>query len=786
MPPGKLSESATPEDPLISHLIQAIRRSGVYNRSVQGRPRAILWTDKERHWKGLIPSLCQDMPELWITAVPDQALPGDTRGGTSAYLRYALERDNRAESQGKVPVIYLPGVERSDFRSPETFPKQHRHLFPLSHQGAFFSNASGRDWTPVGFLSSKEAAIGLEVAGDNKTKESIQVHIAELFRRSPAELRGKILNSQSLAVLFAPDPIKGMLEWIAKGKLLVAEWGEARWSAFVQVAQHQFKTHPEKDGQIGAAEKLVEGGGDWDKVWARFCESPKLYPGILPILDQVNPKTLFGQAEGRIPSRNQAQEKELANGLKSLAKLSSHEAQGKLADLVQVHRERAQTPWADLGQATLAKAVVKLGEMLGFMQSTINATSWQTAAQGYLDQGWKVDLAARHAAAVALDSKDYKAISCALQGVYKPWLADLAERVQKLQGSYPCGNPKQTISLSSEPGVMTLFVDGLRADVALELVERLKEEGMAPQTQVVWAGLPSVTATAKPAFQPVAAGLGGEAPSEAFEPTLLAKDKPCRTEEFRGLLKENGFVFLGKEDLGDPNQSAWQETGDLDAKGHSEGGKLAHFVEQEIRNLVQKVQALLEYGWREVRVVTDHGWLWLPGGLPHVDLPGHLTASKWGRCALAKPGSKHGLPEVSWFWGNEHSVVVPPGIGVFLKNTEYSHGGVSLQECLKVQLTIANPGTAKEQVKIAEFKWAKLRLKVRLEGVKPGLIVDVRSKVADPSSSLLHDKKPVAPDEAGNVTLFADDEMEGHHGALVVVDNGQVVAKQPVTVGENN
>lgn len=251
-------------------------------------------------------------------------------------------------------------------------------------------------------------------------------------------------------------------------------------------------------------------------------------------------------------------------------------------------------------------------------------------------------------------------------------------------------------------------------------------------------------------------------------------------------MKQNGFAFLGKEDLGDPNQAAWQETGDLDSKGHSEGGKLAHFVDQEIRNLVQKIQTLLEYGWREVRVVTDHGWLWLPGGLPHVELPGHLTASKWGRCALAKPGAKHGLPEVGWFWGNEHSVVVPPGIGAFLKNTEYSHGGVSLQECLKVHLVITNPGKAPGQVKIAEFKWAKLRLKVRLDGVKPGLLVDVRSKAADASSSLLIDKQPVAPDEAGNASLFADDEMEGHQGALVVVDNGQVIAKHLVTVGENN
>ena len=774
------------DEPLLQHLVQAIRRAGVYNRSVQGRPKVILWTDRDSQWLGLMPALSHAMPELWVALAPGQSLPAQCQGGTATYLRYALERDERPENQNKAAVVYLPGIERADFRSPETFSKQHRHLYPWCHQGTFFSTVGGRDWTPVGFLSSKESAIGLEVPGDNKTKDTIQTHVSELFQRSPAELRGKLLNAQTLATLFAPDPVKGMLDWIAKGKQLAQEWGENRWSAFTSVVQGQFKIHPEKDGQLAAAEKLVEGEGVWEEVWARFCESPKLYPGILPVLDQVTPKSLFGQAESRIPARNLAKEKELAQGLEALANLSAHEAESRLADLVQVHRARAQSPWADLGKATLAKAVVKLGDMLQAMQASINATTWQTAAQSYLEKGWLVDLAARQAAALAQDPISHKAVTGALQGVYKPWLADLADRVQKLQASYPCSKPTQAISLLPAPGTLNLFVDGLRADVALELAQRLEGVGLEPKAQITWAALPTVTATAKPAFQPVAGYLGGETISEAFEPEVESKGKPCRTEDFRSLLKQCGFVVLGRDDQGDPNQAAWQETGDLDSKGHSEGGKLARFVEEEVSLLVHKIETLLGYGWREVRLVTDHGWLWLPGGLPHVEMPGHLAASKWGRCALAKSGAQHGLSEVCWFWGNERAVVLPHGIGVFLKKTEYAHGGVSLQECLKVFLTIANPGKPVGQVKIAEVRWTRLRLKVQLGGMKSGLVLDVRAKAADPASSLLLDKQPVTPDESGHATLFADDDMSGHGGFLVVIDNGQVVAKQQVTVGENN
>ena len=131
-------------------------------------------------------------------------------------------------------------------------------------------------------------------------------------------------------------------------------------------------------------------------------------------------------------------------------------------------------------------------------------------------------------------------------------------------------------------------------------------------------------------------------------------------------------------------------------------------------------------------------------------------------------------------------MVIPHGIGVFLKKTEYAHGGMSLQECLKVFITIANPGKPVGQVKITEARWVGLRLKLQLAGMKSGLMVDVRSKAADPASSLLLDKQPVTPDQSGHAALIADDEQIGHGGFLVVVDNGQVVAKQQVTVGENN
>ena len=66
----------------------------------------------------------------------------------------------------------------------------------------------------------------------------------------------------------------------------------------------------------------------------------------------------------------------------------------------------------------------------------------------------------------------------------------------------------------------------------------------------------------------------------------------------------------------------WLETGEIDRHGHHHGAaSFARLVEDELDRLADRIAGLLDAGWRYVRVVTDHGWLLLPGGLPLVKLP---------------------------------------------------------------------------------------------------------------------------------------------------------------------
>ena len=92
------------------------------------------------------------------------------------------------------------------------------------------------------------------------------------------------------------------------------------------------------------------------------------------------------------------------------------------------------------------------------------------------------------------------------------------------------------------------------------------------------------------------------------------------------------------------------------------------------------LEALLDAEWREVRVVTDHGWLWLPGGLPKVRSPEVPDPEPLGALCAIQGGSTVDAPTVPWHWNASERVAVGPGIACFWAGNAYAHGGVSLQE----------------------------------------------------------------------------------------------------------
>ncbi len=256
-------------------------------------------------------------------------------------------------------------------------------------------------------------------------------------------------------------------------------------------------------------------------------------------------------------------------------------------------------------------------------------------------------------------------------------------------------------------------------------------------------------------------------------------------DRFRKLLEDEGYQVLDADDLGKPNGRAWAEFGNVDDTGHHEGIGLARRITELIGGLVQRVESLLAAGWREVRIVTDHGWLLLPKGLPKTDLPKYLTATRWGRCAVVKSSATVAIPCFPWHWAEDVRIACPPGIDSFIAGQEYNHGGLSLQECVVPQLSIQACSQPQVSARIESYKWVGLRCKIKVEGQFEGCRLDLRDKAADPTTSLVDEAKAVGKD--GMVSLVVKPTMDSREGTatlLVLLDPaGNVLEKTPVTAG---
>jgi hypothetical protein len=242
---------------------------------------------------------------------------------------------------------------------------------------------------------------------------------------------------------------------------------------------------------------------------------------------------------------------------------------------------------------------------------------------------------------------------------------------------------------------------------------------------------------------------------------------------------------LERSDNGDGLGNAWCEFGDIDHEGHDRGWKLAKHLDSLLKEINDRIQALLAAGWKSVRVVTDHGWLMVPGGLPKIELPSTLTDNKWGRCACLKPGASTEQSLYAWYWNPYQHFVLAHGVNCFKNGEEYTHGGLSLQDCLTLQLTISQNVDAIQaiQLELTDVVWKGLRCTVAVEGYFAGLILDIRQQPADVASSLVLSMKPLKDSGTASVVV-ENEEFEGQKAFLVLVDaEGALYAQLDMVIG---
>ena len=761
-----------------------------HHAGVEAPPAAVLWTDADGQWQPVVKKLQERLPQLVAHGAYDAA----KRTGPAVWLKCIVGRTiDLGLGKDVVPIVYLPNISRQTLRAAADCPPLLQPLVELQYRGVVWTQRNGKDWTVEAFLISDDG-LGLDVFRDDATRNSLHSALPVLAETPVVQLEGKRLEAEDFDKLMVGDQPRDLLEWMNDPKGAREGWGEGKWHAFRSRCKKDYGFDPDADGAVGAAEKLgLRKETAWQQLWVRFAEAPVLYKALPDLLTRAKPTELLFNPESW-PDENDKAELRLRAALLELASVDGPTARDRVRELESEHGKRRGWVWARMERSPMALALEHLSVLADKTAKSLNGASLEDVAKNYEGGGYEADLTLLHALAEGKSNQDRAAIQAAARAIYLPWLRAAAELFQQLAAKTPFGGMGQQPLIEANVGECLLFADGLRYDLGQELRALCEERGLRVALGRRWAGTPTVTATAKPAVSPVAGLLqGGVTLPDNFTPSIKRQGAAAHesgqeltTARFRNLLEDAGYQYLSTGETGDVNGKGWTEAAQIDRRGHDLQLGLAGQLAEELDGLVERITELLDAGWRTVRVVTDHGWLLVPGGLPKTELPGYLVESRWARCAAIRGQSKVSVPKVGWFWNASAEAAVAPDITAFVAGMCYAHGGLSVQECLIPMLTIQ---PAKDAVpaaaRIKSVEWQRLRCRVTLEAPLAGVTVDIRTKANAADTSLT--TAPKTTDASGQVSLIVpDDDQAGAAAVVVLLDVlGNVLSKVATTIGES-
>ena len=775
---------------VIDRLQKSVRSAAAHNPEVQVKPACILWPDPDRQWEAVVPQIQDALPEMVVLGdcVPDRRI------GPAIWLRCAIAGtlDGIDFPVGSVPILYLPGVARTDLRAVNECPDALKPLAELQYRGTIWSQVNAKDWTVLAFLKSAKGGLGLEVTANGDTRAALIAALSEFLEQDVSALKGKRLNRDFFnGLLTSGDLMRDVLTWIDQGDAYSDRIGPSAWGAFSDICVSQFNLDPRTAGILTGAERLASREGLWGAVWERFCEAPHRYPNIPDTLRKCQMPS-FGllsdvSTMGTWPQWNDAEEDVLREMLLELKTATEAGARSAVMELEESHSGRRTLVWAEIGQAPLAKALKNLAALAEITRQSLAGGTLDDVQSGYTEYGWKADDAVLSILQEANTDANAASVIAALRSIYLPWAEASARHVQSLveNEGYPGGSIASKPETSQTNSECILFVDALRFDLGKRLLSQLEYAGMEVTETPAWSALPSVTSTAKPAVSPVLHEITGQDQSEEFDPLVAASGQSLRGGyHLKKLIANAGYQVLSRSEVGDPSGVAWTELSDIDHEGHERGWKLARHLDLLITEVRYRITQLLDAGWRCVHIVTDHGWLLMPGGLPKTELPSALSVNKWGRCAAIKPGARTENPLFPWFWNPSHHFALAKGIGCFRMGQEYTHGGLSLQECLTLHLQVRPSSSAEEtNVEISNVVWKGLRCTVVLAVPNESLTLDIRLQPAAPDSTVVVRPKLFSASGSASV-IIENEDLEGGKATLVIVNElGATVGQVAIDIG---
>lgn len=676
---------------VIDYLVNQLRECALYNSQVQVSPAVVIWTDEACQWQSAMPVIKRYLPELLELG---SYLPHE-RTGPAIWLKCMIAGTLPQYSlpKGVVPILYLPGVGRKDLRAIDQCPLSLQPLAELQYRGGWWVyNTAGRDWSVGSFLSNPKVGLQLDIAKDGRTQQAMLEVLPDLLEEQAASLQGKRLEASDLYALAGGDPIKNMLAWLNAPEMTEGEWKKTnQWQHFCGQSRDAFGVDPASVESCAMLPLLCEADGPWQGVWERFTDTAAHHSLLVKALHQVQPTgLLFDPAH--YPFVNQHEEQKLAHALTGLVSDDVSHIRAKLALLEVEHAPRREWLWASLGLSPWARMLAPMTALAELTYQPLGGPDITTMATHYQEKVWQTDDLALRVMTFANEGIMEQLAAQLLAKLYTPWLEAVTLHFQQLVKTegYPGSTRVQ------EPGAEYLgtstvlfFIDGLRLDVGHRLKGVLEQSMLQVKLKSRWSALPSLTATAKAAVTPLSFQLSGDLDSEDFIPQFTDSGASFSSHYFKKGLAQVGWQYLDGQDCGEPEQGkAWVQCGDLDNLGHERQQSLPKYIDLALKGVVDRIMNLLDAGWGRIHVVTDHGWLWAPDKLPKADMTKHMTQLRTPRCAILKSNVQSEYLQCPWHWNPAVTVTMAPGISLFQAGDYYTHGGLSLQECLTPELII--------------------------------------------------------------------------------------------------
>ena len=763
-------------------VVNALKQAEQHNSSIMVKPEVILWPDPERQWSEVIPIMQETLPQLISYG---KYIHGQKQG-PSIWIKCMVARvlPEASWDENVTPIIYLPGVSKNDLRNVEDARLEFQPLLEYQYTGTMFVQENGKEWTILAFIENNFSGLGLRVSKDVATKDALKKALPRIFRDNEI-LQGKtIIDSEFLNNQLFPDIIHNILKWMCIGDPFLQSMEPGQRDVFINICKTQYEFMPDHKNIYAIAEKLGTQRNQWKYVWQMYANAPHKYLEIQELLRSAKPEDLgegvFVIPEESWPQVNEQKENELRESLEKLSKLSSDKAVAKLHELDYKHSKRRSWVWFELGYSPLCNALPFLCKMAETTTESFPSLTINDIKEYYVSEGYQADQCMRKAMASVKTDKDRTLIKSIIHVLYTPWLESIALKFQSLVAKDASIFTNQTAAAESETFV--LFVDAFRFELAKEFMDRLLKVNYQVTIAPSWSAIPTVTPTAKPNVSPMAPDILHDSAINEFRPNLK-NGKELQTATFKEALKAVEFSMIKNNDSLDPENKYWLEIGDIDTKGHEEQAGMVKRIDELFDYVREIIDSAFEKGIKRIKVVTDHGWLLLPGGLPKTQLNEGLTETRWGRCALIKEGAKSDLLRLPWRWNPSVFIAYAPGISFFKANQEYAHGGISIQECLLPVMIVENAIDTGLVPKIKSVKWVNLKCAIETENAGEGYSIDIRTKFSNDTTSIVISRIKEVVDNKGS--LMVSEDAESQAATVVLIDDsGRIRDKKATTVGE--